>query len=132
MTGKATNGHAWTALRHILVTLPFDASHRMIPKTNGHPRYDLIMSLNTELIKQIARRHGATNIRIFGSYLHGTQKDDSDIDLLIDLEPGRGLFDLVAMKRDLNKEVGQHVDVVTAGALSPYMREEILSEAKPL
>jgi len=120
------------ALRHILVTLPFDASHRMIPKTNGHSRYDLIMSLNTELIKQIARRHGATNIRIFGSYLHGTQKDDSDIDLLIDLEPGRGLFDLVAMKRDLNKEIGQHVDVVTAGALSPYMREEILSEAKPL
>jgi predicted nucleotidyltransferase len=90
------------------------------------------MTLNTELIKQIARRHGATNIRIFGSYLHGTQKDDSDIDLLVDLEPGRGPFDLVALKRDLKNIIGRHVDVLTERALSPYMREEILREAKPL
>ena len=71
-------------------------------------------------------------MRIFGSYLHGTQKDDSDIDLLVDLEPGRGLFDLVAMKRDLEREIGKHVDVVTEGALSPYIQEDILREARPL
>ncbi len=90
------------------------------------------MALNTELIKQIARRHGASNVRIFGSYLHGTQKDDSDIDLLIDLEPGRSLFDLVALKRDLNNEIGRNVDVVTEGALSPYIKADVLREAKPL
>ena len=90
------------------------------------------MAINTELIKQIARRHGASKVRIFGSYLHGTQKDDSDIDLLVDLEPGRGLFDLVAMKRDLEQEIGKHVDVVTEGALSPYIQEDILREARPL
>lgn len=90
------------------------------------------MALNTELIKQIAARHGASRVRIFGSYLHGTQKDDSDIDLLIDLEPGRGLFDLVAMKRDLEREIGKHFDVVTEGALSPYIQEDILREARPL
>ena len=90
------------------------------------------MALNTELIKQIARRRGASKVRIFGSYLHGTQKDDSDIDLLIDLEPGRGLFDLVALKRDLEREIGKHVDVVTEGALSPYMKDDILREARPL
>ena len=55
------------------------------------------MAVNASLIKRIAERHGAANIRIFGSYLHGTQKDESDIDLLVDLEPGRGLFDLVAL-----------------------------------
>ncbi|MDH3640003.1 MAG: nucleotidyltransferase domain-containing protein, partial [Gammaproteobacteria bacterium] len=66
------------------------------------------------------------------SYLHATQKDDSDIDLLIDLEPGRGLFDLVALKRDLEREIGKHVDVVTEGALSPYMKDDILREARPL
>jgi len=71
-------------------------------------------------------------VRIFGSYLHGTQKDESDIDLLVDLEPGRGLFDLVAMKRDLEREIGKHVDVVTEGALSPYIQEGILREARPL
>lgn len=71
-------------------------------------------------------------MRIFGSYLHGTQKDDSDIDLLVDLESGRGLFDLVAMKRDLEREIGKHVDVVTEGALSPYIQEDILREARPL
>ncbi|MDH3673398.1 MAG: nucleotidyltransferase domain-containing protein [Gammaproteobacteria bacterium] len=90
------------------------------------------MALNTELIKQIARRHGVSKVRIFGSYLHGTQKDDSDIDLLIDLEPGRGLFDLVALKRDLEDEIGKHVDVVTEGALSPYMKEDVLREARTL
>ncbi len=79
------------------------------------------MTLNTEVIKQIAQRHGAKNIRIFGSYLHRNQKADRDIDLLIDLEPGRGLFDLVALKRDLKNTIGQHVDVVTDGALSPYI-----------
>jgi len=90
------------------------------------------MAINTELIRKITKRHGASNVRIFGSYLHGTQKDDSDIDLLVDLESGRGLFDLVAMKRDLEREIGKHVDVVTEGALSPYIQEDILREARPL
>jgi predicted nucleotidyltransferase len=90
------------------------------------------MALNTTLIKEIAQRHGASKLRIFGSYLHGTQKDDSDIDLLVDLEPGRDLFDLIALKRDLEKEIGKHVDVVTEGALSPYIKENVLREARPL
>ena len=94
-------------------------------------RYNLAMTINTELITQIARRHGASKVRIFGSYLHGTQKEDSDIDLLIHLEPGRGLFDLVALKRELENEVEKH-DVVTEGALSPYMKEDVLREARLL
>lgn len=106
----------------------------MPPPTNASmcSRYNLAMTINTELIKQIARRHGASKVRIFGSYLHGTQKEDSDIDLLIDLEPGRGLFDLVALKRDLENEIGKHVDVVTEGALSPYLKEDVLREARLL
>lgn len=95
-------------------------------------RYNPAMAINAELIRKITKRHGASNVRIFGSYLHGTQKDDSDIDLLVDLDPGRGLFDLVAMKRDLEREIGKHVDVVTEGALSPYIQEDILREARPL
>jgi len=98
----------------------------------GPARYNLAMALNTTLIKEIAQRHGASKLRIFGSYLHGTQKDDSDIDLLVDLEPGRDLFDLIALKRDLEKEIGKHVDVVTEGALSPYIKEDVLREARPL
>lgn len=90
------------------------------------------MTLNTALIKEIPQRHGASKLRIFGSYLHGTQRDDSDIDLLVDLEPGRDLFDLVALKRDLEQEIGKNVDVVTEGALSPYIKNEVLREAKPL
>lgn len=86
------------------------------------------MALNTKLIKQTAQRHGAPKVKIFGSYLHGTQKGDSDIDLLIDLEPGRGLFDLVALIRDIRNEIGLHVAVVTEGVLSPYMRRDVLRE----
>lgn len=57
---------------------------------------------------------------------------DSDIDLLVDLEPGRDLFHFIALKRDLEQAIGNHVDVVTEGALSPYIKENVLPEAGPL
>lgn len=128
VTGKATNGHAWTALRHSLVTLLSDAFHLLMPKTTAHSRYDLTTSLNTELIKQIVRRHGATNIQIFGSYLHGNQKDDSDVDLLIDLKPGRGLINLMALKLYLKSETRRHIDAMIQRAL-PCEKVDLICKA---
>ncbi|HKO46523.1 MAG TPA: nucleotidyltransferase family protein [Polyangiaceae bacterium] len=59
-------------------------------------------------------------------------RDDSDLDLLVGLEPGRSLLDIVAIKQDLEDLLGYPVDVVTEGGLSPYLRERILAEALPL
>ena len=82
-----------------------------------------------ENILKIAKAHGATNLKIFGSYARGDEKPGSDIDLLVELEPGRSLLDIIAIKQDIEDMINRKVDVVTADALSPYIREEIMQEA---
>jgi predicted nucleotidyltransferase len=83
-------------------------------------------------ITQIARAHGGRHVRVFGSMARGDSRPNSDIDLLLDLEPGRSLLDLIAIKQDLEDLLGRKVDVVTEAAVSPYLRETILREAVPL
>jgi uncharacterized protein len=83
-------------------------------------------------ILRIARVHGAQTVRVFGSRARGDARADSDLDLLIALEPGRSLLDVVAIKQDLEDLLGFPVDVVTERALSPYLRERVLAEALPL
>jgi predicted nucleotidyltransferase len=81
---------------------------------------------------RITAAHGANNLRIFGSVSRGEATEKSDIDLLISLEPGRTLLDIVAIKQDLEDLLGCNVDVVTEDAVSPYIREQILKDAVSL
>jgi uncharacterized protein len=83
-------------------------------------------------ILDLAMRHGAGNVRVFGSLARGEGREDSDLDLLVTLEKGRSLLDLVGLKQDLEDLVRCPVDIVTERALSPYLRDQILSEAIPL
>ena len=84
---------------------------------------------NRAEVLRIAAHHGASNVRVFGSVARGDDRDESDIDLLVDLEPGRTLLDLVAVKQDLEDLLGREVDVLTEAALSPYLRDAVLKEA---
>ncbi len=93
---------------------------------------DVLVSDKRTDILRIAEANGATRVRIFGSFTRGTAGQDSDLDLLIDLEPGRHLLDLVAMKQDLEDLLGRQVHVVTEAAISPYIRDENLRDATPL
>jgi predicted nucleotidyltransferase len=83
-------------------------------------------------IRRIARRHGVVRLRVFGSRVSGKATQSSDLDLLVDLKPERDLLDLVEFKLEVERLLGREVDVVTAGALSPYLRARILREARPL
>jgi uncharacterized protein len=83
-------------------------------------------------ILAIAAKHGARSVRVFGSVARGDAREDSDIDLLVDLEPGRSLLDLIAIKQDLEDDLGRPVDVVTEAGLSPYLRRRVLDEAVAL
>ena len=83
-------------------------------------------------ILRIAATHGARNIRVFGSVARGEAGDESDIDFLVDMEPGRSLFDLGDLKLDLEELLGRRVDVVTESSLYWLLRRRILRESIPL
>ena len=80
----------------------------------------------------IAHKYGARNVRLFGSAARGRTSIRSDVDLLVEMEPGSSLIDIVAIKQDLEDLLGCKVDVVTENALSPYIRDEVLREAMSL
>ena len=88
-----------------------------------------ILDKNREKILRIAASYGARDLRVFGSVSRGEANLKSDIDILITLETGRSLLDIVALKQDLEDLLGCKVDVVTEEAVSPYIREELLSNA---
>lgn len=83
-------------------------------------------------ILNAAARYGAYNLRIFGSVARGEAKSDSDIDILVDLEPGRSLLDLGGLLMDLQELLGCNVDVVTENGLRPRIKDRVLREALPL
>ena len=87
---------------------------------------------NKEVIAQIAKRHGVTRIRVFGSVARGEAHETSDFDFLVAFEPSRSLFDLIALKQDLEVCLGRKVDIVSEGGVSPYLRNRIFKEAVPL
>jgi uncharacterized protein len=96
------------------------------------------MSLNELLqekredILRIASKRGASNVRVFGSVARGEADSESDIDLLVDLEPGRSLFDLGGLLMELQDLLDHKVDVVTERGLRERIRERVLKEAIPL
>jgi uncharacterized protein len=87
---------------------------------------------NKERIETIAKGYGVYHIRIFGSVARNEANEKSDIDLLIDLEPGRSLFDLSGFIADMEELLDYPVDAVTENGLKPRMRNQVLREARPL
>ena len=83
-------------------------------------------------ILHIAERHGAHNIRVFGSVARGEDQPESDVDLLVDMASGRSLLDLVGLGQDLEELLDRKVDVVTDASLHPALCERIRREARPL
>lgn len=85
-----------------------------------------------EEILRLAAKHGASRVRIFGSVVRGEAGPESDLDVLVDMEPGRSLFDLGGLLMDLQDLLGCKVDVVTENGLHWYVRDRVLAEAVPL
>ena len=83
-------------------------------------------------ILAMAARHGARNVRVFGSIARGDDHQESDVDFLVDIEPGRSLIDVIALEQDLTQLLGRKVEVLTEEGLSPYLQQRILAEAATL
>lgn len=85
-----------------------------------------------EHILEIALRHGASHVRIFGSVSRGSESSTSDIDLLVNMAPDRSLLDRIALIHELEDFLNHSVDVVNERALHPVIRDEVLAEAVEL
>lgn len=92
---------------------------------------DLIREKRSRILA-IAGRHGARNLRVFGSVARGEAGPESDLDLLVEMEPGRSLLDHIALIQDLEEVLGCRVDVVTEAGLRERIRPRVLREARPL
>ena len=82
-----------------------------------------------EEILNIAQKYGAKNVRVFGSVARGDEGPESDIDIIVEMEKGSSLLDIIAIKQDIEELLGRKVDVVTEASISPYIRNEVLREA---
>ena len=88
------------------------------------------MRINQETLEELCDRHGITRVRLFGSFGRGDSDETSDIDLLVDFESRKSLMDLVRIEREFADKFGREVDLLREPALSPYLRDRILSEAR--
>lgn len=92
----------------------------------------MVKALPVEDILKVARSHGALEVRVFGSFARGEADGHSDLDLLVTIRPGTGLWDLIGIANDLEDLLGIKVEVTTENGLHPRLRDQILSEARSL
>lgn len=108
-----------------------DASLVLGTSRRGSGRIDRLRRSRAELT-DAARARGVSMIRVFGSVARGNDTRASDVDLLVDLAPGRTLIDLIGFKHDAERILGQPVDVATPSLMKPRVRKQALRDARPL
>jgi uncharacterized protein len=88
------------------------------------------MTIDTAVLADICKRNDIVRLRVFGSFARGDEGARSDLDLIADFSSRKSLLDLVRIQREFSEELGLPVDLLTEGALSPYLRDRILGEAR--
>jgi hypothetical protein len=95
-------------------------------------RPSIALESKRHAVREAVGHFRATNLRLFGSALHGTDSEGSDLDLLVDTLPGATLFDLGALQVELEMLLGVRVDLLTPEDLAPSVRAEVLAQAQPV
>lgn len=90
------------------------------------------LELKRSAVRAAAARFRTVNPRVFGSVVRGDDTDGSDLDLIVDPQPGATLFDLGALQVELEEALGIPVDLLTPGDLPPGFRAKVLAEAEPV
>ncbi|OEO28563.1 nucleotidyltransferase [Devosia insulae DS-56] len=91
-----------------------------------------VLEQNRKLVRDMVARSPARNPRVFGSVLHGTDTEDSDIDILVDAPAGTTMLHLIGLERELRDRLGVRVQVLTPGDLGRRFRDRVLAEAQPI
>lgn len=87
---------------------------------------------NRQAVLDVAARHRATNVRVFGSVARGDDTSGSDVDLLVDMPADASLYDLIELSIEIESLLGRPADILTERGLNPHLRERILAEARAL
>jgi predicted nucleotidyltransferase len=95
-------------------------------------RPSIVLDMKRSAVREATSRFRAANPRVFGSVLHGTDRDGSDLDLLVDALPGATLFDLGGLQDELETLLGVRVDLLTPADLPAKLRAKVLAEARPV
>lgn len=95
-------------------------------------RPSAVFDVKRNAVREVVQRFPVANPRVFGSVLHGTDQEDSDLDLLVDVLPETTLFDLAGLQNDLETLLGVQVDVRTPLDLPSSFRAQVLAEARPV
>ncbi|MEI2415898.1 nucleotidyltransferase family protein [Orrella sp. JC864] len=95
-------------------------------------RPSVVLDMKRTAVRDATRRFRVANPRVFGSVLHGTDQDGSDLDLLVDALPGATLFDLGGLQDELESLLGVQVDLLTPADLPAKIRAKVLAEARPI
>lgn len=90
------------------------------------------LAIHRDAIRHIAESNNVRNVRLFGSVLHGTDTENSDLDLIVDPTETTSLFDIGAIQHELGKLLGVRVDVLTPRALPDKFRQRVIDEAMPV
>lgn len=91
----------------------------------------ILRSRRSEILA-LATKHGASNVRLFGSVARGEDREGGDVDFLVDMQETSSLFDLIGLQQDMERVIGRKVDVLTPNGINRYLKDRILGEATPL
>jgi len=107
------------------------ASNILFPKKNivDFNKMDAF-SFDIDRLIEICRENDAAMVGVFGSVARGDDTPASDIDLMVKFSKRKSLLDIVKLERELSTQIGKKVDLLTEAAISPYLRDRILSELK--
>src|SRR5690606_14269487 len=111
---------------------PHRTYHGVMASIAGSKTGQSLTEGQRDLVRKVAKRHGGSNVRIFGSRARGEAGPSSDVDLLVDMTAESSLLDLIALKHDDEEGLGIDVDVVTEAGLSPHLMDQVLREAVPV
>jgi uncharacterized protein len=95
-------------------------------------RPSIVLDIKRREVREVVSRFRTANPRVFGSVLYGTDRDGSDLDLLVDALPGATLLDLGDLEDELKSLLGVDVDLLTPGDLPLKFRAKVLAEARPV
>jgi hypothetical protein len=94
---------------------------------------EVSLAVDRERLAELCRRHGIQRLALFGSATRGQLRPDSDLDVLVEFEPGRPVgLRFITVQDELAELFGREVDLSTPGFLSPHFRDRVLEEAIPL